>query len=132
VTRPAASCPGILREEVSGRWAAQSEELHPGQQRLITQDQYVLCSERIGTNVGTKKNRFTVHRVRDVPLHERGVSEQTSKLVTISVAGPGINATFHVHAVLDKGNRRWVLGPGLLQAVAHGRCRDGSELSGST
>jgi hypothetical protein len=122
----------ILREEISGQWAAQWEDLHPGQQKLITQDQYVLCSERIGTNVGVKQERFTVHGIKDVPFHEQGVPERTSKLVTISVAGPAMNATFHVHAVLHTGRWRWVLGPALLKSVSQGRCLDGSQLSGTT
>ena len=122
----------ILREEISGHWAAQWSDLHPGQQKLISRDQYVLCSERIGTNVGIRRERFAVHRVRDVPIHETGVPEQTSKLVTISVAGPALTTTFHVHAVLDRGRWRWVLGPDLLRSVTHGRCLDGSVLSGST
>ena len=122
----------ILREEITGQWATQWNELHPGQQKLITQDQYVLCSERMSTNVGSKHERFTVHQIREVPFHERGVPEQTSKLVTISVAGPGLTATFHVHAVLHTGHWRWVLGPGLLQSVSQGQCLDGSALSGTT
>lgn len=122
----------ILREEISGQWASQWRELHPGQQKLISRDQYVLCSERIATNVGVKHERFTVHQTRNVPFHERGVPERTSKLVTISVKGPQLNATFHVHAVLHTGRWRWVLGPALLQSVTHGRCLDGSALSGTT
>lgn len=122
----------ILREEISGRWAAQWSDLHPGQKKLITRDQYVLCSERIGTNVGTRRERFSVHGIRNVPFHERGVPEKTAKLVTISVEGPNLTSTFHVHAVLDKGRWRWVLGGPLLQSVIHGRCLDGSALSGTT
>ena len=122
----------ILREEITGQWAAQWQDLHPGQQKLITRDQYVLCSERIGTNVGTGRERFTVHQIRNVPFHELGVPERTSKLVTISVAGPTLHSTFHVHAVLDKGRWRWVLGGALLRSVDKGRCLDGSVLSGTT
>jgi hypothetical protein len=120
----------ILREEIAGRWGAQWEELHPGQQKFITRNQYVLCSRRIGTAVGTKHEQFIVQQVENAPIHERGVPERTSKLVTISVKGPGVTANFHIHAVLDKGRWRWVLGPGLLQAVEHGECLDGSILSG--
>jgi hypothetical protein len=120
----------ILREEIAGQWAAQWGELHPGQQLLITRKQYVLCSRRLGTAVGLKHERFIVQQVENAPIHERGVPEKTSKLVTISVKGPGVTANFHVHAVLDQGRWRWVLGPGLLQAVEHGQCLDGSLLSG--
>jgi len=120
----------ILREEIAGQWGAQWGELHPGQQKLITRKQYVLCSKRLGTAVGTKRERFIVQQVENAPIHERGVPEKTSKLVTISVKGPGVTASFHIHAVLDQGRWRWVLGPGLLAAVEHGECLDGSILSG--
>jgi hypothetical protein len=91
----------------------------------------VLCSDRLGTAVGVTHERFTVLQVQNAPIHERGVPERTSKLVTISVKGPGVTATFHIHAVLDTGRWRWVLGPALLQAVEHGECLDGSVLSNS-
>jgi hypothetical protein len=121
----------ILREEISGQWAAQWNELHPGQQKLITRLEYVRCSERIGTNVGTQNEQFVVEQVQDVPIHEHGVPERTSKLVTVHVTGPSVTSRFRIHAVFDRGRWRWVLGPGLLQAVEHGRCLDGSPLAGS-
>jgi hypothetical protein len=101
------------------------------QQKLISQDDYVLCSERMNTNVSTGKEKLVVRSERDVPFSENGVPEHRAKLVTISVAGTGITATFKFHAILHAGRWRWVLGPGFLQAVRHGECLDGSPL-GST
>jgi hypothetical protein len=56
------------------------------------------------------------------------VPEHRAKLVTISVAGTGITATFKFHAILHSGRWRWVLGPNFLQAVSQGQCLDGSPL----
>ena len=121
----------ILREEISGEYAAQWTELHPAQQQLITQDQYVLCSERINTNVATGKERYAVHNQREVAFSEPGVPEHRAELVTISVAGKAIKATFKFHAILHGGHWRWVLGPSFLAAVKQGECLDGSKLGTS-
>ena len=120
----------ILREEISGQWAAQWGELHPGHQKLIDRAQYVLCSEGMETNVGTGKERFTVTGVRGQAIHVRGVPEHTAELVTVRVtgiAGAGA-AVFHLHAVRDRGRWRWILGNSFLAALGRGQCLDGSAL----
>ena len=122
----------ILREEISGQWAAQWTELHPVQQKLITQDEYVLCSQRINTDIATGKEKIVVHKERDVPFSESGVPEHRAKLVTISVAGKAITATFRFHAILHGGRWAWVLGPAFLQAVKQGQCLDGSPLGSAS
>ena len=121
----------ILREEISGQWAAQWGELHPGHQKLIDRAQYVTCSEGMATNVGTGHETFTVTGVRDEAIHVRGVPERTATLVTVRVTGivGQSTAVFHLHAVRDRGRWRWILGPSFLQALDHGKCLDGSALS---
>ena len=124
----------ILREEISGQWAAQWGELHPGHQALITRAEYVLCSQAMGTNFGTGKEKLDVQSVRDVSLHVRGVPEHTSKLVTIRLSNAkGVPPTvYRLHAVLDRGHWTWILGPSFLEAIGHGQCLDGSPLSPSS
>jgi hypothetical protein len=128
---PGAFITRILQEEISGRWAAQWGELHPGHQRLITRAQYVTCSEAIGTNVGNGKETFDVRAVRDQAIHVPGVPERTAKLVTIRLRRPdGVDpVTYHLHAVLDGGRWTWILGASFLDALKQGRCLDGSPLS---
>ncbi len=120
----------ILQEEIAGRWAAQWTELHPGHQKLITEAQYVLCSEAMATNVQTGRETFTVRSVRDQSIHVRGVPERTAKLVTIQLREPGSGSqTYHLHAVRDRGRWTWILGRSFLDALAQGRCLDGSPLT---
>jgi hypothetical protein len=121
----------ILREEIGGQWARQWGELHPGHQRLITRLQYVACSRALETNIATGREVFKVLDVRDQPIDVRGVSQRTSKLVTISFhAGGGANAlTYQLHAVALQGRWAWILGQRFLSAIAHGRCLDGSPLA---
>ncbi|HET7572816.1 MAG TPA: hypothetical protein VFJ77_09155 [Gaiellaceae bacterium] len=119
----------ILQEELSGRWAAQWGELHPGHRRLISRAQYVLCSEAMATNVSTGKERYDVRRVADAPIHVRGVPERTAKLVTIRVTVSGSPATYRLHAVRDGGRWTWILGPSFLAAIGKGECLDGSPLA---
>jgi hypothetical protein len=123
----------VLQEEISGKWAAQWGDLHPGHQRLITRAQYVLCSESLATNIATGGERFTVSGVRDQPIHVRGVPERTAKLVTITLDRPGADGqTYRLHAVRDGGRWTWILGPSFLTAIAHHRCLDGSPLGRSS
>jgi hypothetical protein len=120
----------ILREEIRGQWARQWGELHPGHQRLITRLQYVACSRGLETNIATGREVFKVLDVRDQPIDVRGVSQRTSKLVTISFRTRGSrNAlTYQLHAVAMQGRWTWILGARFLSAIAHGRCIDGSPL----
>jgi hypothetical protein len=128
---PGAFITRILQEELSGRWAAQWGELHPGHQRLITRAQYVTCSETLATNVATGRETFDVRSVRDQAIHVRGVPERTAKLVTIRLArsGGSDGVTYRLHAVREGGRWTWILGRSFLDAVAHGRCLDGSPLT---
>ena len=57
----------ILREEIAGQWAKQWDDLNPGHKRLITQDQYVLCSKGLKTSVGTASATIKVKSVKDEP-----------------------------------------------------------------
>jgi hypothetical protein len=120
----------ILHEELSGQWAAQWGELHPGHQKLITRAQYVTCSEAMGTNVSTGRETLSVRGVRDVAIHVRAVPERSAKLVTIVLrSGAGAEpTTYHLHAVLDGGRWTWILGRSFLDALEQGRCLDGSPL----
>ena len=120
----------ILREEIHGQWGRQWQELHPGHQRLISEAQYVACSQRMGTNFATGDEVFRVLDVRNESIDVEGVPERTSKLVTITFHEPGKQngLTYRMHAVSVKGRWAWILGGKFLSAVAHGRCLDGSPL----
>lgn len=120
----------ILREEIRGQWARQWDELHPGHQRLITRRQYVACSRALETDIGTGREVFKVLDVRDQPIDVRGVSQRTSKLVTLSfhTSGSANALTYQLHAVALQGRWTWILGPRFLSAIAHGRCLGGSPL----
>ena len=124
----------ILGEELQGQWARQWTELNPGHQRLITRRQYVACSRRIGTNIGTGKEIFRVLAVEDQAIDVRGVAERTSKLVTIAVRQPGRSRrlTYRLHAVAHGSRWTWILGERFLDAIARGRCLDGSPLVSSS
>ncbi|HVS86195.1 MAG TPA: hypothetical protein VHD91_11230 [Gaiellaceae bacterium] len=131
---PGAFATHILREEISGQWAAQWGELNPGHQKLITRAQYVVCSQAMGTNFGTGKEKLDVESVRDVAIHVRNVSERTAKLVAVRLSNvPGQQPiTYHVHAVRDSGRWTWILGATFLDAIAHHQCLDGSPLDPTT
>ena len=120
----------ILREEINGKWARQWDELHPGHQRLITRSQYVACSRTLRTDIATGPEVFDVIDVSDQAIDVRGVSQRTSKLITISFHTRGLtNAlTYRLHAVAVHGRWTWILGQRFLGAIAQGRCLDGSPL----
>jgi hypothetical protein len=127
---PSAFIKRILRLEIAGQWAKQWEDLNPGHQKLISQEQFVTCSRRQKTTLGTPASTITVKSVKDAPLDVRGVSEDTSKLLTVElVPTPGAAPeTFHIHVVRDNGRWTWILGPDYLEALAHKKCVDGSPL----
>ena len=120
----------ILREEIHGQWALQWKALHPAHQKLISEAQYVACSERMGTDFATGDEVFRVLDVRNEPIQVKGVPERVSKLVTITFHHPGKQKglTYRMHAVNVNGRWAWILGEKFLSAVAHGRCLDGSPL----
>ena len=121
----------ILREEIGGQWSKQWTELHPGHQKLITRSQYVACSRKMGTNVGTGRETFRVLAVQNEAIHVRDVPQKTAKLVTISFTEPGVSAlTYRLHAVDVGGHWAWILGDRFLAALDKGRCLDGSPLRG--
>lgn len=121
----------ILREELHGQWSRQWTDLHPAHQRLISRSQYVACSRSMGTNVATGRERFTVLDVVDSTIHVRDVPQTTAKLVTISVASPGVTTlTYRLHAVAVSGRWAWILGDPFIAAIERGTCLDGSALEG--
>jgi hypothetical protein len=119
----------VLRLEVAGRWEEQYRLLNPGHQQLITERQYVICSRPLGTAIGPE--RFVVRDTRLVPIHVPHVAARTAALVTIEMHRPGSTqaATFHVHAVADRGRWTWILGKQFLRALDGGRCLDGAPLA---
>jgi len=131
---PGAFASHVLQEEISGQWAAQWGELNPGHQKLISRAEYVTCSEAMGTNFGTGKEKLDVQSIRDVPIHVANVPERTAKLVAIRLSNvPGQSpVTYHVHAVREAGHWTWILGASFLDAIAHGQCLDGSPLNPTT
>jgi hypothetical protein len=123
----------VLRDEIHGQWAQQWTLLNPAHQKLITQAEYVQCSRRMGTDIGTAKETFHVLAVQDDPIHVQGVSQRTAKLVTISFKSPGEQAlTYRLHAVADGSRWTWILGGKFLSEIDHGKCLDGTPLSGGS
>ena len=61
--------------------------------------------------------------------------QRTAKVVTLrlrqSNEPAAQSATYRLHAVRVHGRWRWILAGRFLAAVAHGRCLDGSPLSGT-
>src|SRR4051794_3194920 len=123
----------ILREEIHGQWGLQWKALHPGHRKLISEAQYVACSQRMGTDFATGDEVFRVLDVRNEPIQVAGVPERTSKLVTITFTHPGKKGglTYHMHAVNVNGRWTWILGGKFLSALARGRCLDGTPLRAS-
>jgi len=119
----------IVDEELHGMWARQWSELHPGHRALITRGQYVACSRGLGTNIGDEV--LTVRSVAVASIHVRDVPQRTSALVTLTMRRPGSSdsATLHVHAVSVAGHWTWILGERFLDALAQGRCLDGTPLA---
>ena len=123
----------ILREEINGQWSQQWTELHPAHQKLISRAQYVACSQKMGTNIGSGKEKFHILDVEDQAIHVQGVPQKTAKLVTISFTEPGASPlTYRLHAVNVSGRWAWVLGDRFLAQVDHGRCLDGTPLAHAT
>jgi hypothetical protein len=123
----------ILREEINGQWSQQWTELHPAHQKLISQAQYVACSQEMGTNIARGKEKFHVLAVEDQAIHVQGVPQKTAKLVTISFTEPGASPlTYRLHAVNVSGRWAWVLGDRFLAQVDRGRCLDGTPLAHAT
>jgi hypothetical protein len=110
----------IVQDDLEGRWDVQYDDLHPAHQALLTRDQYVVCSARLGTAVPA--------RVRVVRTELHG----DRALVTLRMRSLlGRNAaTLHVHTVAVEGRWRWILGKRFLAELAHHRCLDGSPLYG--
>lgn len=123
----------ILSEEITGRWAQQWSELHPGHRALISRADYVSCSRSMGTNIATGGEKLTVRSTRDQAIHVRGVPQRVAKLVTIELRQPGSShgITYHLHAVAVGDHWAWILGGRFLAQVARGRCLDGSPLGSS-
>jgi len=119
----------IVDEELHGMWARQWTQLHPGHQALITRDQYVACSRGLGTNIGDEV--LTVRSVAQAPIDVRNVPQRMSALVTLTMRRPGSSdaVTLHVHAVAVAGHWTWILGERFLDALAQGRCLDGTPLA---
>jgi hypothetical protein len=124
----------ILREELNGQWARQWNDLHPAHKQLITRAQYVACSRSMGTNIGTGDETYRVLAVKDEPIDVFAVPQRDSKVVTIQYRSPLSNAVprYDMHAVAVDGRWTWILGKRFLEAVAHGKCMDGSALKRST
>jgi len=118
----------ILREELRGQWTRQWDELHPGHQQLITEAQYVACSRGLATSLGSEV--LTVVGVHSTRIRVENVPQQTAKIVAITMRRPGTPdaVTFRIHAVRVDGRWAWILGRPFLQAIAQGRCLDGSPL----
>jgi hypothetical protein len=129
-TGPGVFMTQILREEIHGQWGLQWQRLHPGHKKLISQAQYIACSQRMGTDFATGDEVFRVLDVRSEAIRVEGVPERTSKLVTITFRHPGkqTGLTYHMHAVNVNGHWTWILGGKFLSAVARGQCLDGSPL----
>lgn len=121
----------ILREELRGQWTRQWDELHPGHRRLITQAQFVACSRGLATGLGNEL--LTVIGVHSAHIRVQGVPQHTAEVVEITMRGPGTAeaVTFRIHAVHVAGRWAWILGKPFLQAIAKGRCLDGSPLQRS-
>jgi hypothetical protein len=96
----------------------------------MSQEQFVTCSRRQQTTLGTPESKITVKSVTDVPIDVRGIPEHTAKLLTVElVPTPGAAPeTFHIHVVSHDGKWTWILGPDYLTALAHKKCIDGSPL----
>jgi hypothetical protein len=124
----------ILREELTGEWSVQWNELHPGHQHLISRAQYVACSQELATNIGTGHETYRVLGVRDERIHVSGIPQHDSKVVTISFHTPGnrTTPTYRMHAVAVAGRWTWILGGRFLSEVQRGRCLDGSPLPTAT
>jgi hypothetical protein len=120
----------VLREELSGQWSKQWNELHPGHKKLITRAQYVACSRALATNIGTGDETYRVLAVKDDTIHVFAVPQHDSKVVTITFRSPISNTAprYDMHAVNVDGRWTWILGGRFLSQVEHGRCLDGTPL----
>ena len=120
----------VLREELSGQWAKQWSELHPGHKKLISRAEYVACSRALATNIATGGETYKVLAVRDEAIHVFAVPQHDSKVVTITFHSPISSSAprYDMHAVNVDGKWRWILGGRFLSQVERGRCLDGTPL----
>jgi hypothetical protein len=120
----------VLREELSGQWAKQWTELHPGHKKLISRAEYVACSRALATNIGTGSETYKVLAIKDDPIDVYAVPQHDSKVVTITFHSPlsRSDPRYQLHAVDVDGHWTWILGGRFLSQVERGRCLDGTPL----
>lgn len=105
---------GVVRQIVQNDYAHAWLSLHPAQQQLVPQDEYVRCEEQ--SPVAGRLVWIKVVRVVDARFAVGGVKGRVAgKAVTLrlklvdDVAGDSVVVTHTAHAVWVGGRWRWIL-----------------------
>lgn len=113
----------IVRNDYAGAWL----KLHPAQQRIVSQPDYVRCE--LQTRIVGRLDSLTVVRAfDDLVLIAGGETRPvTSKVVTfrLRLSEPGVGAvvfTHTVHAVAAGGRWAWILTPHRYELYRSGGC----------
>ncbi len=113
----------IVRNDYAGAWV----KLHPAQQRIVSQRDYVRCELQTKI-VGHLESLTVVRAFDDLVLVAGGETRPVpSKVVTfrLRLAEPGlgsVDVTHSVHAVAVKGRWTWILTPHRYSLYRAGGC----------
>ena len=131
--RPAASTfiKGVVRQIVRNDYAHAWLSLHPAQQQLVPQDEYVRCEQQ--TPVAGRLVWIKVVRVADARFTVGGVKGRVAgKAVTVrlklvdDVGGAAVVVTHTAHVVWVGGRWRWILPAARIGLYGSSACTTGT------
>lgn len=124
---PASFIQQTVREAFSGQFDREWQTLHPAQQKIVTLDRYVTCSEN--AELG-ELNKVDV--VDDYAAPRQSVPgtslRATSRAITVKLTFTASavlkpqTGTFTFHAYWVDGGWRWALQQSAIAVYKHGRC----------
>jgi hypothetical protein len=117
-----------IDHEFKGQFGRSWDELHPGQQALVSRTRYEECRQETTNEAlsDVQLESLSVIEVYDDPLDLIGVPEKISKAVTVEITltdgekDETITDTFH--AILIDGQWVWVLPAADIRAFLSGNC----------
>jgi hypothetical protein len=106
---------------VKGQWSRLYERLHPGQQALVSFEQYQTCVTENG--LSGVQMKFQTVEVFDDRMDVPGVPEKSGKAVTFKLTvGNGSTSTLTRHVILHQGKWYWTYLASDLEKYGAGSC----------
>lgn len=113
--------------EFKGQFGRSWDELHPGQQALVSRTKYEECRDESSDEfAGVELKSLRVIETYEDPIDVLGVPEKTSTAVTVEITvtdgseSETVTDTFHAIAV--NGKWVWILPPADVRAFKAGTC----------